>query len=493
MRGNGQMSANKKSNKSANSQLGKASGVLVTNADRQYKRNTPDNYDAFKGGSAKHRLYQDFGYPFRLNPKLIREIYERSSLASAAVSHSVRRCWIENPILRRTDGEMDSQEMALEAAFERLNFWQRFQDADKRGMVGCYAALILRIADNKMPHEPVDSISGGIDKIVEVIPAWETDIVPLKTYDDPSDPETYGKVMMYEYREKDYRGYSLRKLPIHPDRVLIVSQDGTVTGRSVLEPGFNALINAEKIDGAAAEGIYKNARMTLHLNVEAEAELEDQIEEPSAMQGLEGDTFAEQIIDQVDKLNSKFENFLVTQNMKSTVLNTDMSNADAALFKSINVFAASIPIPMRVLMGSQSGERAASEDAKEWARTCEARRSYMLRPVIRQFIERLIKWNVIEGKEWRIEWTSLTEATQEERMAILDRLIKANDQAWRAGQRIAFTRDEMRDEAGYKPLEPGQESEEIAAMYPDELDPDPHDEEEVKEGGNPKKEQEDDN
>lgn len=57
----------------------------------------------------------------------------------------------------------------------RLQIWQALAEADRRAMVGGYAGAILRLADDMPFQAPVDRVRGGLDGLVEVIPAWGGD------------------------------------------------------------------------------------------------------------------------------------------------------------------------------------------------------------------------------------------------------------------------------------------------------------------------------
>ena len=94
----------------------------------------------------------------------------------------------------------------------------------------------------------------------------------VRRYWDADAPTLYGRFdlgwngvgepKMYEFNEAavETDNPNKRSLRIHPDRVLIWSDDGTVNGRSLLEPGYNDLIDLEKIKGAGGEGFWKNAK-----------------------------------------------------------------------------------------------------------------------------------------------------------------------------------------------------------------------------------------
>ena len=121
----------------------------------------------------KHNHYSDFGWPTEVTFEQLYDMYCRNSIARAAVKKTARKTWETYPVLREAMEEGDEEttvEADIRKRFDRLRVWQRMADADKRGMVGRYSALILRFADNKRFKEPVDTVPGGLDGLVEIIP-----------------------------------------------------------------------------------------------------------------------------------------------------------------------------------------------------------------------------------------------------------------------------------------------------------------------------------
>jgi hypothetical protein len=116
----------------------------------------------------------------------------------------------------------------------------------------------------------------------------------------------------------------------------------------------------------------------------------------------------------------------------------------------VQSFAASMQIPFKELIGNVTGERASTEDAKGWAETSMSRRENRVLPILYEFVERLVKWGVLDRKDWVIGWTSLLEATPDDK---LDRAVKMSSINAQSADEPVFLPDEIREEAGYAAAE----------------------------------------
>src|SRR5690606_2933374 len=238
--------------------------LVVNNAQRSLQAMFP----GFCFGAPKHNHAADFGYPDRVEFETAFEAYNRYPLARAAVDKTVGKSWETNPLLQeyQRDGtkagtqKETKPEADIRQRFGDLRVWQHLAECDRRSLVGAYSGLIMRLADGKRFDEPVDRVPGGLDGLVEVIPAWEGQLT-VSQWDTNQTSPTYGQPLMYQFAESAVgQAQQPRQFTIHPDRVIVVSRDGTLNGRSALEPGYNALLDMEKIRGGGGEGFWKNAK-----------------------------------------------------------------------------------------------------------------------------------------------------------------------------------------------------------------------------------------
>lgn len=214
----------------------------------------------------RQRLYQEFGYPLHLTFDDFYRAYRRNAVAGAAVTRMLDGCWEDYPDVYEGDQTKDaSKQTDWDKRVNKLlkRCWEQIKGADRRNLVGRYSAILLQIKDNKKWWEPVDKAVVGRQQekaLVKLIPAWEAQIDPVK-WDDNPDSETFGEVTMYSFTELPVDGNNDarpgRIINVHPDRVIILSEgsdDGVMTsGKSLLEAGFNKLLDIEKVSGGASE------------------------------------------------------------------------------------------------------------------------------------------------------------------------------------------------------------------------------------------------
>ena len=415
--------------------------------------------------NTKWDLSKAFGLPLVVSADMVRQLYRRSgSSATAAVNHIYRTCWQTDPVFRRTPdgGDMDPQEKLVNDVMNRL--WHKVHDGDRRSLVGRYAALILRIADGQPLSAPVRRVRGGIEGLVDIIPVSDTDLRANVTDTDKNSP-TYGEVEYYEYRAQDANGRPLDTLRVHPDRVIILSRDGTMRLRPFLEPVYNAIQHLEKLEGAIAEGALKDARMLMHFNVDTMAKLAGTgvggLAQAVPVTGNANDPtleqVAENITEQIDAMNSRYENAVSTKGVTSTVLRTQMRELAMSVWSLRAGIASGVNIPMRILFGSQSGERASGQDRKEFHQSMDARRGDEIVPRLNDLLDRLVKWGMIDGQStpWRVSWAPLAQESVEEKREKGTFMVAANAEAANRGE-IVYTADEIRAVTGHEPLERAQ-------------------------------------
>ena len=405
-------------------------------------------------GTHKHDHYSDFGYPDEVDFKLTFRAYTRTGLGRAAVDKTVGKVWQEAPWLQefaRDDGD-DTPETAVEKEirerFAELRVWQVLAEADRRGLVGCYAGVILRLADDKTFEQPVDTVRGGLKGLVEVIPAWEGQLTVSSYVTNQLDPD-YGRPAMFQFSEAsvDRSKSQPRNFNVHPDRVIIWSRDGTVDDRSFLEPGYNDLISAEKIIGAGGEGFWKNAKSGLSLEIDKDAKISDMAQ---AM-GVEIDQVVDRMDEQVESFNKGFDKTLLLQGITAKPMQVQRPSPEHFFAIALQSFAASIQMPLKILIGSQTGERASTEDAEEWAKTAMSRRADTVIPNIMTFVRRLVRFNILRDKAWHLDWADLGDSTMSEKVALADKMADVNNKMKDTGEFI-FTPEEMRAVVNFEPL-----------------------------------------
>ena len=400
--------------------------------------------------NAKHDHNKDFGYPDHVDFDAAYQRYLRNGIAFAGIEQTILKTWQDNPELwENKDAKETYGESEIRQKFDDLRLWQKLAEADRRSMVGGYSGLILRYADDKRFLEPVDTVPGGLDGLVDVIPAWAGQLT-VSSWDTDEMSPTYGEPTMFGFNESAVgdnsdRQAKNRSFELHPDRVLIWSKDGTIHNRSMLEPGFNNLIDMEKISGAGGEGFWKNAKSAPIMETDADVSIADM----AKGMGVGVDEMADKMNEQVEDFNKGFDAMLMLQGMKAKTLGVTLPQPEEFFNVALQGFAASIGIPLKVLVGSQSGERASTEDADEWSRTNMARRTNTVRPTIMALVKKLETVRVLPEQDWYIYWSDLTEASVGLKIDRADKMAAINQKLLDE----VYTIDEIRETTGHGPID----------------------------------------
>lgn len=426
---------------------------LINRATRSLGRLFPQ----FFGGGTKQDFYKDFGWPTEVGFPQFHSMYLRNGLATAAVDRTVSKTWETHPWLWEVQPEDHGDESPLETDirkhFAKLRFWQSLIEADRRSLVGEYSALILRVADGQMFDQPV---SGGLslEDLVEVIPVWEGQLTVAEWNDDQTSPD-FGQPSFYQFSETEVtKGKKARQFRIHPDRVVIWSADGTIHGKSLLQAGYNDLLDMQKVSGAGGEGFWKNAKSAPVLEVEQEANIQDL----AMMMGVPPDQIADKLGEVIGDWQRGLDELLMLKGIQAKTLQVQLPSPEHFHNIPLTSFAASIQMPVKILIGSQTGERASSEDRAEWNQTNMSRRENVVIPNISAVVDRLVQFGMLPDLDWSLSWTSLTESSTKEKVEIAYKLSEINSkEATLSGP--AFTIDEIREAAGYEAFTPEQERE----------------------------------
>lgn len=405
------------------------------------------------GMSSKHDYAKDYGWPDQLGFEQFYHLYTRSGLAAAAIDKTIAKTWQTMPALWESEKPAESPtEEAIRKHFAKKKIWRSMMEADRRSMVGEYAGAIILLRDGKPLSEPVDRLAKGIQTLAGIIPAWQGQLTVVD-WDTVQTSETYGEPLSYQFDEQAVGNAQTTtgksQVRIHRDRVLIWSDDGTLNCLSALQPGYNDVSDAEKIKGAGGEGFWKSARGAPIVEAQQGTSIQD------IMRGMGFSTpeEAKEALDKkADDFQSGFDKFLMMGGFSVKPLQITLPQPKEFWEPCVQAFAASLQIPFKILVGNITGERASTEDKAEWAETNMSRRENRVLPILHEFIDRLVMWGVLEAKDWTVGWTSLLEASPDDKLARAEKMSTINSQQSSLGEPV-FLPDEIREEAGYKPTD----------------------------------------
>ena len=379
------------------------------------------------GNTKRDRIYEEFGYPKELTFSHFYNMYERNAIAAAAVDRLVNGCWEDYPEVFEGDEQKDAEGVTQwdKTIAKILKKWfPVIKEADKRGVIGSYSAILIQVRDSKDWSEPIDGNTLNRSKeigLVRLIPVWEAQL-DVSEWDTDPNSEDYGYPRMYRYISLPVgkaTNAPAREIKVHPDRVIILCEraaDGLLTnGYSMLKKGYNDALDLEKVSGGAAEGFLKNASRQLNFNFSKEVDLSD----IAKLYNVEIDQLANAMDEQVKKLNQSTDSSVIMQDGNVSVLSVAPADPSSSFNTSLSKFASSIPIPVKVLIGQITGERASTEDNKDWAKTRMSRRNGFLTYIIESLIERLWRIGIIDapkGDVITVSWSDLLAPSYAEKL-----------------------------------------------------------------------------
>ncbi len=401
--------------------------------------------------------WAEYGYPKKLEFSDYYKAFERSGYGKAGVVRHVEQSWLTNPDVYSEVGQHDQTlwEKEFKALAKRTKLWKIISGADRRNRVGRYAGLIFIYADGKRPDQPIGKVSDGSKGLVRIIPAYESQLKPTK-WDGKRESPRYGMPVMYQYSESTIGDKGVEnpgiQMSVHHSRVHILAEgadDGSIYGTPALQAGYNSLVTIEKIIGAGGEGFFKNARTPMKFSIPKDVDLNLLARSLGTdVAGIQG-ALNETITD----FNSGVDKALVTQGFDANNLTITLPNPQEFINSALNDFAASLSMPLKILMGNQTGERASSEDVKGFNATITSRRNTFLIPEIEQIIqEKLIDTGVMPEADIEVYWEPLDSLTRKEQLENAKVMADTNRLLVGTGE-TAYTADEIRDESGMEPQE----------------------------------------
>jgi hypothetical protein len=330
----------------------------------------------------KRNLYDVLGYPYIIRTGYYAERYARQDIAHRIINAYPDAIW-GSDITVQDDGktqELSEFELSFERLATRLNLFQTLNRLDKLAGLGRYAVLLMGIRDGLPLSEPADTVSDESD-LLYIMPFSELNarIHRCETYHHSVN---YGKPLLYSLKMMTPEGQS-NDILVHHTRVLHIAEgalDNDVFGVPRLEPVYNRLLDLEKVVGGSAEIFWLNGRGGLSLNADKDVEIGD----PKLLEK------------NVDDYINSLVRFIKTRGVQVKPLNLSVHSPDKHVSVILDLISGATGIPKRILVGSERGELASTQDSTNWMSRVKERCANYCEPLIlRPFIQKLIALSVL--------------------------------------------------------------------------------------------------
>jgi hypothetical protein len=409
-------------------------------------------YDTTTGQYLRN-VYVQLGYipPRLLKFPLLFARYERGGIAERIVDAYPQATWSGGArIVEDPDPTTETPfEAAVRELFTRLQLWSRLTRVDTLAGIGEYAVLLIGAPDPLDTELPKNLRANE----VRYIKPFHQGNATVAEWDKNPDSERFGQPTLYSVRFQTSPTTSEQK-NVHWSRVIHVADgllESDLFGKPRLRAVWNYLDDLEKNVGGGSEAAWKRMDPGLHVDVDPEMPFS-----PAEQAALS---------DEMDEMQHGLRRYMRTRGTTVTPLVATVTgfgpNADTVL----KLIAATTGIPLRILLGSERGELASTQDRLNWADRILERRRQFATPLVRTLLGRLMERGAIptpsattlsEGKgatpvsdlgaDYIIMWPNVGELDDVAKADLIGKLAAANQAMYISGMPPVMSSEEIRRE-----------------------------------------------
>lgn len=358
-------------------------------------------------------IYQALGYKDPLVYADFYAFYSRFDIARAIIARPVDATWRGGFDLLESD---DDKETPLEKAFsdlyDKLALHPKFARLDRLTGIGKYGLLLLGLSDVRNTEgfaQPVQSSSSL--KLLWVKPFSEGS-APVEVIEYEINPanERYGQPLFYTITVTDLSTGQSQTIRVHYSRVIHVADgllESEIEGESRLQVVYNRLQDLEKIVGGSAEMFWRGARPGYQGKVDKEFTLTQATKD--ALQA------------QINEYEHNLRRMLLNEGITWDQLASQVADPEKHVLVQLQMISAVTGIPLRILLGSEVGELASTQDRDNWLSLIIGRRTEFAEPfIVRPFVDRCIKYGVLPAPtdEYSVKWQDLWSQSDKEKADI---------------------------------------------------------------------------
>lgn len=357
-------------------------------------------------------VYEVLGYPTEITYDQYASRYTRQDIAKAIINRPISMTWKGPLVLEESSDDEETEfEKAWKALEKRLRLKSRFVRLDKLASLGEYGVLLLGFSDVGNTRGFATPVVPTASLKLNYVKPLTADSASINTYvKDPGDPR-YGMPETYKVQLATVENEQSKSIVVHYSRVIHVTVElleGEINGEPVLKSVYNRLMDLEKLVGGSAEMFWRGARPGYQGLVDADADFTS--------------TELDELQDQIDEYENKLRRILILQGVKLEELQSQVANPKDHVDVIITMISAVTGIPKRILMGSERGELASTQDETSWYNTIQNRREEYAKPnIIDPFVEKMIELGILpepkDGK-YSVMWEDLYASSEKDKAEI---------------------------------------------------------------------------
>jgi len=201
---------------------------------------------------------------------------------------------------------------------------------------------------------------------------------------------------------------NVKTIDVDATRVVHIAEnilEGEIYGTPRQEACMNYLQDLDKITGGSGEMYWRGALPGWFFSVDPTADyVQDDID---AM-----DT-------QIDNMLLGLERYIKAQGVTPTPLAPQISDPRPFVDTQYQGISATTRIPMRILIGSESGELASTQDADAWDSEIDSRRNLDCERWVRDLVDRFMAYGILNKvQDYEVVWPSINAQNEEQQSKI---------------------------------------------------------------------------
>ena len=363
--------------------------------------------------NGKRGLYDVFGWKKEILFIDYLNAYDRNGIAARVVDIKADESWRKFPYLHdgKTSDDYNDETAFLKAWLELVeakNLSSVFNELDIALGISRFAVIVIGEKGVTDYAKPLDKNNNGTRQIEFLRVLDEGQVTMSSPVNDVFSPR-YGLPETYRCQfEED--GPSV---PVHWTRVLHFKQGrgrSNIYGIPGLKKSFNNLQDLEKVVGASSEAYWQHIRRAVLLSAREGFTLPEK-----------GTPAYNDMLEQVDNLEHQMSLTIRLKNMEATQLGSQAVDGANQTNLLVSVVSGTEGIPQRILLGSERGELASTQDVRALYSTIEARQTKTCEPWLRQFVVYCYEWGFIPAPssgKFQVEWQSLYQPSPMEKIDI---------------------------------------------------------------------------
>lgn len=343
-----------------------------------------------KAFGGKRDYYEVFGWDRHIDYQQMWQMYHRGGISKRIIHAYPDAVWAKAPQLYvEGNPEWNSQWDDLESD---LSIWSAFQKFDVMSRLGRYAIMVIG-TDRPNLQQPLNNPT----KIIYMQPYAERN-VRVSSWETNPQSARFGKPVMYTVtptqndKSESVQGTQTvapvgASFRVHHSHVIHVAHnalENSIYGVPTYSSIWNYLIDLTKVVGSSAESYWLTAYQGMHADVDKELDLtpDDQND----------------LTDEIDDYVHGFRRFIRTRGVTVKSLGSKVADPRGAFDVLLTLISGTVGVPKRILLGSEAGQLASSQDKGNWAERIEEERELHSEPALIKPLIRFIATHKILGE-----------------------------------------------------------------------------------------------